>query len=314
MVESAWIAAGAVVVGVVSTAAVGIVGYFISRSTNRETIASARAANQSALEAADAHVRQTLEAARQGQLTDRYTRAVEQLGSSNLNVRLGGIYALEGVARDSDTDHPIVLEMLTAFIREHSREQGPRPGQRGQPPPVTRPDVQAALAVAGRRDVTRDRRPLDLSGAELAHAKLPRHAGLRHAKLIGTTLTGVDLTGQDLGGADLTGARLDGAVLTRAVLRPADLTDAVRADAKLPPGAGPVATKLIRTILTGADLTGADLTGADLTGADLTGADLTGALWPADKPAPEGWGPGTGSNRLERRDARASDSGPAAMD
>jgi hypothetical protein len=309
MVESAWITAGAVVVGVVSTATVGIVGYFISRSTNRETIASAREANESTIETADAHVRQTLEAARQGQLTDRYTKAVEQLGSSNLNVRLGGIYALEGVARDSERDHPIVMEMLTAFIREHSREQWPLQGRRCQPPPETRPDVQAALAVVGRRDVTRDRRPIDLSGAELAYVKLPRHAGLMHAKLVRTTLTGVDLTEQDLGGADLTGARLDDTVLTRAVLRPAELTDVVRADAKLPPNAGPVATKLIRTILAGADLTGADLTGAD-----LTGADLTGALWPADKPAPEGWGLGTGSNRLERRDARASDSGPAAMD
>ena len=292
MVESAWIAAGAAVVGVVGTATVAIMGYVISRSTNRETI-----------EAADAHVRQTLEAARQGQLTDRYTKAVRQLGSSNLNVRLGGIYALEGVARDSETDHPIVMEMLTAFIRERSREQWPLQGQRNQPPSKTRPDVQAALAVVGRRDVTRDRRPIDLSGAELAYAKLPRHAGFMHAKLIRATLTGVDLTEQDLGGADLTDACLDGALLTRAVLRPAELTDVMRADAKLPPKAGPVAAKLIRTTLTG----------ADLTGADLTGADLTGALWPADEPAPKGWRLGTDSNRLERRDATASDSGPAAM-
>jgi uncharacterized protein YjbI with pentapeptide repeats len=114
-----------------------------------------------------------------------------------------------------------------------------------------------------------------------------------HAKLIRATLTGADLTEQDLGGADLTDARLDGAVLTCTVLRPAELTDAVRADAKIPPNAGPVATKLIRTI--------------------LTGADLTGTLWPADKPVPEGWRLGTGSNRLEQRDARASDSRPAAM-
>jgi len=42
MVESAWIAAGAAVVGVVSTATVGIVGYVISRKTNRETIAGAK--------------------------------------------------------------------------------------------------------------------------------------------------------------------------------------------------------------------------------------------------------------------------------
>ena len=33
----------------------------------------------------------------QGQITDRYTRAIEQLGSDKLDVRLGGIYALERI-------------------------------------------------------------------------------------------------------------------------------------------------------------------------------------------------------------------------
>ena len=37
-------------------------------------------------------------------------------------MRIGGIYALERVARDSEQDHPIVMEVLTAFIREYSRE------------------------------------------------------------------------------------------------------------------------------------------------------------------------------------------------
>ena len=66
-------------------------------------------------------------------MTDRYTKAIEQLGSDKLDVRIGGIYALERVARDSARDHPTVMEVLTAFIREHSREQWPairsrRPG------------------------------------------------------------------------------------------------------------------------------------------------------------------------------------------
>jgi hypothetical protein len=60
---------------------------------------------------------------REGQATDRYTKAVEQLGSDKLDVRIGGIYALERLARDSARDHPTVIEVLTAFIREHSQEQ-----------------------------------------------------------------------------------------------------------------------------------------------------------------------------------------------
>ena len=61
--------------------------------------------------------RRTFELTEQGQVTDRYTKAIEQLGSDKLDVRIGGIYALERVARDSVRDHPTVMEVLTAFIR-----------------------------------------------------------------------------------------------------------------------------------------------------------------------------------------------------
>ena len=47
--------------------------------------------------------RQQLYLTEQGQLTERFTRAVDQLGSDRLDVRLGGIYALE---RSPVTIHP----------------------------------------------------------------------------------------------------------------------------------------------------------------------------------------------------------------
>jgi len=53
-------------------------------------------------------------------VTDRFIKAIEQLGSKELDARIGGIYALERVARDSEKDHRTVMEVLTAFIREHS--------------------------------------------------------------------------------------------------------------------------------------------------------------------------------------------------
>jgi hypothetical protein len=46
---------------------------------------------------------------REGQATDRYTKAIEQLGSDKIDVRIGGIYALERVARDSPRDHPTTI-------------------------------------------------------------------------------------------------------------------------------------------------------------------------------------------------------------
>src|ERR1700733_5297753 len=70
----------------------------------------------------------------QGQVTDRYIKAIEQLGSDKLDVRVGAIYALERIARDSAADHPTVIEVLAMFIREHSREQWPEPDVRASPP------------------------------------------------------------------------------------------------------------------------------------------------------------------------------------
>jgi hypothetical protein len=58
--------------------------------------------------------------AEEAQITERFTRATEQLGSDELEIRIGGIYAFERIARDSKEDlHPIA-SILTTFIRENA--------------------------------------------------------------------------------------------------------------------------------------------------------------------------------------------------
>ena len=116
-------------------------------------------------EQADQWQRRTHELTEQGQVTDRYTKAIEQLGSDKPDVRIGGIYALERIARDSARDHPTVMEVLTAFIREHSQEDWPLPAPTSRMKWIirrarfreqersTRPDVEAALTVLGRREM-----------------------------------------------------------------------------------------------------------------------------------------------------------------
>ena len=155
---------------------------------------------------------------RDGQVTDRITKAVGQLGDRKVDVRLGGIYALERIAVDSPKrDHPTVMEVLTAFVREHSRIQltaGPAPDDAPPeawvrvPPPAT--DIQAALTVVGRRNPKRDIRRIDLRGASL------RGADLYRARLRDTLLGGADLTGADLRKADLRKTDLRDTVLTGA--------------------------------------------------------------------------------------------------
>jgi Pentapeptide repeats (8 copies) len=241
---------------------------------------------------------------REGQVTDRYTKAIEQLGSDRLEVRIGGIYALERVARDSAKDHPAVMEVLTTFIREHSQEPWPVDGngvQHGEK--KTRPDVQAAVTVVGRRDAKRDILAIDLAGADLTRANLIS-ARLGGARLGGADLTDAnlgiaDLAGADLTGASLIGAHLAGADLTRAHLIRADLTGAVLLGADLI-GVVLVGADLIGVVLLGADLRGVDLSGADLSGADLSGADLTDVRWPEIVEVPDGWMADSDSGRLKR--------------
>src|SRR5829696_5072486 len=69
---------------------------------------------------------QKLDIDRESQITNRFTQAVGQLGAElkdgtpNLEVRLGGIYALERIARDSPRDHWTIMEVLTAYIRRNA--------------------------------------------------------------------------------------------------------------------------------------------------------------------------------------------------
>ena len=143
---------------------------------------------------------------RQGQITDRITKAVEQLGSEELSVRLGGIYALERIARDSPADQPQIMEVLTAFARERAPRRPPpststplarfRPTRSSQAPTAggetLATDVQAVLAVLGRRDLGNDRFLLDLSKTNLRGAKLAG-AKLQRVKIEGADLKGVEL-------------------------------------------------------------------------------------------------------------------------
>src|SRR5450759_880395 len=57
-----------------------------------------------------AYTARTYRLSREGHLTDRYTKAVEQLGSDKIEVRLGGIYALERLMHDSPADRPTIID------------------------------------------------------------------------------------------------------------------------------------------------------------------------------------------------------------
>jgi hypothetical protein len=181
---------------------------------------------------------------REGHVTDRYTKAIEQLGSERLDVRLGAIYALERIMIDSARDHPTIVEVLAAFIREHSPRVLPDEDEQLDPELEQRPstDVLAAVTVLGRRPTGRVERgrlnlmATNLAGAQLAGARFPA-VDLLGADLSYVNLSGADLTDADLTAADLTNADLKGAVLTRADFDGAGLVRTDLTGIDLPPSA-----------------------------------------------------------------------------
>ncbi|KRE55630.1 hypothetical protein ASG70_09945 [Phycicoccus sp. Soil748] len=162
---------------------------------------------------------------REGHITERYTKAVEQLGHDTLAVRLGAMYALERIAVDSHRDHQTVVEVLSAFIRKTAPEQA-----NGRP--VVAPDSEAAMTILGRLPRRHDVNRANLPGAHLEMADL-RGAFLNGANLAGASMIGAKLIGAHLNGADLSGASLEEADLTAASVKWANFSGANMADADL---------------------------------------------------------------------------------
>jgi hypothetical protein len=212
---------------------------------------------------------------RESHVTDRYTKAIDQLGSDRLDVRLGAIYALERIMIDSARDHPTIVEVLAAFVRVHAPlntedPDGDAPGARVGHTPT---DVQAALTVLGRRPPGRvERGRLDLHDTMLPRVYLPRanlvganllHADLARANLFRADLAAASLSRANLAEADMRYASLEGAYLDAADLTSADLV-----------GANLARTWFKKACLVRADLSLSNLADARLIDADLTEADL----------------------------------------
>jgi uncharacterized protein YjbI with pentapeptide repeats len=224
--------------------------------------------------------RNELDITRRGQITERFTHAIDQLGSESEEIRLGGIYSLERTAREDRDYHWPIMEVLTTYVRLHA------PGRKKSVPPPE-PEIQAILTVIARRSIYHrdvEYGPIDLNGSNL------RKADLQEANLSGVNLRRADLEEANLSGVNLKEANLQHANLQCAKLHQAlDLEIFFKVhnidSANLDLGdrlMGLDPDNFRAANLQGADLQGADLRGAilhlaNLSGAWLSGADLTGA-------------------------------------
>jgi hypothetical protein len=177
---------------------------------------------------------------RQTAITARLQQAVEDLESDKVSRRVGGILALERVARDSRRDHWPIIELLAA----HLAEVAARGSERAEA-------ETAAIARALRR------------------RRHQRESEKDQLRLVNLDLHGVDLRGAHLERAVFSGTDLHGAYLKEAFLARASFTPNVSLEGAFLEGAD----------LRAADLGGAGLVGADLRRADLRGTKLSGADW-----------------------------------
>jgi uncharacterized protein YjbI with pentapeptide repeats len=247
----------------------------------------------------------------EGQITERFTHAIDHLGDTDddgqprLEVRLGGIYALERIARDSpERDYTTVVDILTAYVRKNAARRPkdssrstsvrdvahkPKPEAEDIPTPVSvgpprvvlrtlSADIQAILDVLMRleedRTSEKGRVQLDLRNTDLGGAYLtnPHYK----ANLQGAILQAASLKEGWIQSANLQDANLQEADLRGASFMHSDLRDASLRGADLR-GADFMWADLRKAALEEADLRGAHLQEVNLQGADLEAADLKGA-------------------------------------
>ena len=190
---------------------------------DRQASAAQRQA-ETALEQADT--------AHQSLLNERYQQGAEMLGNAVLSVRIGGIYALERLAKESPYEYHVqIMKLLCAFARHPTRDedyQKKLAERNANPrmPSLPREDVQAAIDAIGSRDKKRveiemsQDFELNLMGADLSFARIG------HVNLSGAMLHYANLSNTEIANVDLSQAHLQGTVMKKATLRNVDFTDA----------------------------------------------------------------------------------------
>lgn len=234
------------------------------------------------------NAQKSLEAAQESQITERFTKAVDQLGATDkdgnpaIEIRLGGIYALERISKESEKDYWSIMEILTAYVRKNSsveivgRNKKVMPISTGiQANDDTKSevsevgeiplDIQAILTVIGERKYscyTGEIKRLDLHETRLCKADFSKthfeKVNFREANLQDADFRWANLEGANLEGADLCRANLFKAYLHKANLKWAKLDN----------------TTLVTAVLTDANLQEANLKGAFLIMVNFEGADF----------------------------------------
>ena len=228
-------------------------------------------------------------------VTDAFTKAVELLGHEDITVRQGGIYALGRLARETKSEHPKIMDIVSAYIRHGSRNFAKKLVAKecdvswdrkegiaalgdellenkdalksafAKPFTVMPIDLEAAIAVIKQRITAYDgwrqesrRDSIFLHLKDIAR-KDRKKWGL--FDLSNSYLLNADLSGTSLVGINFSDSYVQGCVFSKSDLRSAYLVN----------------SQFPKSEFNGADLSHAELRGSDFSGADFDGAIMEGA-------------------------------------
>ncbi|AKB72303.1 pentapeptide repeat-containing protein [Methanosarcina mazei] len=207
-----------------------------------------------------------LKNSREVQITESLTRAIEQLGNEKIEVRLGGIYALERISAQHQKDHWRMIEIMTSFVKINSPIKD-------EPQNKVKIDTQAVLTIIGRRNYSLfmgESRMINLTGLNLQEAffNVANLGGVYFCKsnLKGANFLLASLPETDFASVNASGAYFNGAYLKNSDFKGANLE-----------GAQFEVANLKGAKFEGANLKGANFEGANFEGANLKGANLEGA-------------------------------------
>lgn len=229
--------------------------------------------------------RESLNINREGQMTERFTKATIQLKNKNEEIRLGAIYTLGSILDNYEETYWPIMEILTQFVRNKAKPDNIDTEIKGTNNlNKISLDVQTVLMVFGKRKYRKfkvsdipDLHNIYLRKAQLEQAYFEganfkganlEEANLRYADLQGVNLRCANLQGADFEQANLQGAYLEKANLERAYLEQANLERANLEKANLE------GTDLRKVNLQEANLEETNLKGTDLRKSNLQRANL----------------------------------------
>lgn len=227
------------------TQALGGLALIVTIAITAFQVTDARRAADAGQRSAD----RNFDLAQRGQVSERFSRAVEQLNATDENrnpdtaVRTGALFALMRIGIDSPDHTQPALLVVATYVRRFKKPEKLQPNGCDADFDFTQsqPDIANALRFV-----------LYRIAAKLNDKK--EFLGLRGAKLDGIALDGMDLSGFDLTRIKFGHASLVRANFSDATLRQANFEHAC---------------------LTSADFRGASLKGAVFDGAALKGAKFT---------------------------------------